>query len=93
MSFLTKYQYAQSAKQLSTEDKVGLIEQAITTSQNLEIIYLKAKDVKSHRTIRPQSVGEMDYKGVTFLGLSAYCLMRKQARHFNVEKILEMKIV
>ncbi len=93
VSFITKYQYSQSAKRLSTEDKVRLIGEAITSRKNLEITYLKAKDVKSRRTIRPEFVGELDYNGIAFLGVSAYCLMRKEERNFNVEKILEIKIV
>lgn len=93
VSFITKYQYSQSAKQFSTQDKVRLIEEAITARKNLAITYLKAKDVKSRRTIRPTFVGELDYNGVAFLGVSAYCLMRKEDRNFNVAKILEIKIV
>lgn len=93
VNFITKYQYSRSAKLFSTEDKVKLIEEAITACKNLEITYLKAKDVKSRRIIRPEFVGELSYNGVTFLGVSAYCLMRKEERNFNVEKILEIKIV
>lgn len=91
--FLTRYQYSRSAKQLSTEDKVRMIEGAITAHKNLEITYLKAKDIKSRRVIQPKFVGELDYEGITFLGVSAYCLMRKEERNFNVERILEMKMV
>ena len=57
---------------------------------NLDILYLKAKDEKSRRTIRPLSVGEMEYNGHPFVGMNAYCLMRKEKRVFNVDRILEV---
>lgn len=91
--FITKYQYAVSAKHLPTEDKVSVIENAIKNGNDLEITYLKGKDIKSRRVIRPRFVGELDYEGITFLGVTAYCLIRKEERNFNVEKILEMKVV
>lgn len=93
VSFITKYQYSKSAKQLSTDGKVKMIKEAITASKNIEITYLKAKDVKSRRIIQPKFVGELDYNGITFLGVSAHCLMRKEDRNFNVEKILEIKMI
>lgn len=93
VKFLTRYQYAQSAKMLSLEDRISLIEEAILTGKDLDIVYLKAKDVKSRRIIRPQFVGEMDYNGILFTGVSAFCFERNQERNFNVNKILEIKIV
>ncbi|MBI5414646.1 AAA family ATPase, partial [Candidatus Peregrinibacteria bacterium] len=85
--FLTKYQYKKSKDQISTEEKIKIITDAIHRKKNLKITYLKAKDVKSRRIIRPESVGEMKYNDIPFLGVSAYCLTRKDSRNFNVEKI------
>lgn len=90
--FLTKYQYSMASKLLSVEDKVKLIEEAIARKKNLEIIYLKAQDVKSRRIIRPEFVGELEYNGIPFLGVCAHCLLRNEERNFNVEKILEIKM-
>jgi len=58
--------------------------------QNLEITYLKAKDEKSRRAIRPLSVGDMEFKGRPFIGLEAFCLTRREKRVFNVDRILEI---
>jgi ATP-dependent exoDNAse (exonuclease V) alpha subunit len=90
VKFLTGTQYDRAAQTCSREDKIGLIEGAIKNKQNLEIIYLKAKDEKSRRAIKPLVIGEMEYNGHPFLGLEAFCLMRREKRVFNVDKILEI---
>ncbi|OGJ51857.1 AAA family ATPase [Candidatus Peregrinibacteria bacterium RIFOXYB2_FULL_32_7] len=92
IKFLTKFQYQISKEKLSTENKIELIKKAIKEKKNLEIIYLKGLDIKSKRKIKPLKVGEMDYNGFDFLGLSAFCLERQQNRVFNVEKILEIEV-
>ena len=68
-----------------------MLQTAIMQKKNLEIVYLKAQDEKSRRTILPLFIGEMEYKGYPYLGLEAYCLTRQQKRIFNVDKILEIK--
>jgi len=57
----------------------------------LEILYLKSKDEKSKRVIKPHFVGDLLYKDKTFLGVEAYCYLRNEARNFRVDRILEMK--
>ena len=68
-----------------------IIQRAIRDKKNLKMTYLKAKDEKSKRTVRPLSVGEMDYNGISFTGMEAYCLLRKANRVFNVDRILEIE--
>ena len=65
-------------------------ENAIVKKQTLEIVYLKAKDEKTRRLIRPLVVGDMEYNGHPFMGLEALCMMRQEKRVFNVDKILEI---
>lgn len=91
VKFLTRFQYTQADRQLPREEKMGRLEDAITNRQSLEIVYLKAKDERSHRTIRPLSVGPMAYKGHSFVGLEAFCLTRREKRVFNVDRILEIR--
>ncbi len=91
VKFLTGMQYARAALTCSREDKLLLLHEAIAQKKNLEIVYLKAQDEKSQRTILPLFIGEMEYKGYPYLGLEAYCLTRRQKRIFNVDKILEIK--
>jgi hypothetical protein len=93
VKFLTGLQYAKAAKQLSREDKLQMITVAIEEEQDLEIIYLKAKDEKSKRFIRPLFMGDMEFSGHPFLGLSAFCLERHEKRTFNVDRILEISSV
>lgn len=90
VKFLTSIQYEKAQRKFSLDDKIGIINSAIREKQDLDILYLKAKDEKSRRTVRPLSLGEMEYKGYAFYGLVAYCLERGQRRVFNVDKILEV---
>lgn len=92
MKFITKYQYAVSEKVLSRDDKIKMIESAIRDKQFLRITYLKAKDEKSRRVIKPLVMDEMEYNDHPFLGLEAYCMERKDKRTFNVDRILEMVV-
>jgi energy-coupling factor transporter ATP-binding protein EcfA2 len=90
VKFLTGIQYAQSAKMLSRDDKMKIIEGAITEKNSIEILYLKGQDEKSRRVVRPLRLGEMEYKGYPYMGMEAFCLERGEKRLFNVDKILEI---
>ena len=90
VKFLTRFQYAQAEGQCPREEKIRIIEAAIRNRQTLEIVYLKAKDEKSRRSIKPLSIGDMEFKGHSFLGLQALCLQRQERRTFNVDRILEI---
>ncbi len=89
--FLTDYQYALSEEAMPLEKKIKLIQHAIDMENEIEILYLKAKDVKSRRRIKPQAVGQMDYNGKEFLGLEAWCCLREEIRAFRVDRILEIR--
>jgi hypothetical protein len=91
MKFTTGYQYELSEKRMPLEIKIQLIKKAIENGSHLEITYLKPKDEKSVRIVKPEYVEEMDYNGVKFIGLRAYCLKRRDFRTFRVDRILEMK--
>ena len=90
VKFLTSCQYDLAARQLPREKKIQFLEKAITKKQTLEIVYLKAKDEKTRRLIMPLVVGDMEYNGHPFIGLEALCMMRREKRVFNVDKILEI---
>jgi predicted DNA-binding transcriptional regulator YafY len=90
VKFLTGMQYAKAALTCTREDKLEMLTTAIREKQTIEIVYLKAKDEKSKRLIRPLLIKEMEYSGHTFLGLAAYCLDRRQKRVFNIDRILEI---
>jgi len=92
VKFLTGMQYAKAALTCTREDKLEMLATAIKEKQTIEIVYLKAKDEKSRRMIRPLLIEEMEYSGHPFLGLDAYCLTHKQKRVFNVDRILEICI-
>jgi ATP-dependent exoDNAse (exonuclease V) alpha subunit len=86
--FLTGLQYAAAERQLPQADKLALIHQAIREKKSLEIVYLKARDEKSRRLVRPITAGEMEYQGRPFLGMEAWCLTQQGKRVFNVDRIL-----
>jgi len=88
VKFLTGIQYAQSAKSLSRDDKMRMIQNAIDDESPIEILYLKGQDEKSRRTVRPLRVGRMEYKGYPYMGMEAFCLASRDRRIFNVDKIL-----
>jgi hypothetical protein len=90
VKFLTRFQYEQADRQLPKAQKIQRLVEAIKTKQPLEIVYLKAKDEKSRRTIRPLLIEDMEYKGHPFTGLTAFCLTRREKRVFNVDRILEI---
>jgi len=90
VKFLTGIQYAQSARLLSRDDKLRIIQNAIAGQSNIEILYLKGQDEKSRRIVRPLRVGNMEYKGYPYVGMEAYCLALREKRIFNVDKILDL---
>jgi ATP-dependent exoDNAse (exonuclease V) alpha subunit len=90
VNYLTRIQYRLAEKALSREEKLALIEAAIREKHRLEIVYLKAKDEKSRREIRPYFVGNMIYRGRSFPGMKAVCLLRGEERVFNIDRILKI---
>jgi len=91
VNFITKFQYKKSELLCSFEDKVALIKQSIAKNKPLEIIYLKANDEKSKRLITPTKIGEMTFKNKSFIGIEAYCHLRKENRALRVDRILEIQ--
>jgi ATP-dependent DNA helicase PIF1 len=91
VKFVTRFQYQISEEAFSLSDKIAMIEEAIANGEALEIVYLKANDVKSKRVIRPQEVGEMQFKGKSYLGVNGFDALRKDYRVFRVDRILEME--
>ncbi|KAA0258525.1 WYL domain-containing protein [Deferribacter autotrophicus] len=91
INFMTSFQYQLSEKKYPLEEKRKFLEKMITKKQPIEIVYLKTKDEKSKRVVTPLSVGEMKYSSKKFLGLRAFCHLRKDERVFRVDRILEIK--
>lgn len=91
--FLTGVQYARSEKKMSARQKIRRIKDVIRKNGALEIVYLKNKDVKSKRRVRPGYVGDLLYKDTSFTGMKAFCYERNEQRYFRVDRILEMKEV
>lgn len=91
VDFLTKYQYKKAEDNLSFDEKIEIIKNAIKNRKALEIVYLKPNDEKSKRLIIPEFIGEMEYQGKKYLGLRAFCKKRNEERNFRVDRILEIK--
>ena len=88
--FLTGYQYRKSEQELSLDNKIKLIQDAIDKNKALEISYLKTNDTKSKRIIIPISVGKESYCNKEFLGVKAFCTKRHEERMFRVDRILKI---
>lgn len=93
LKFLTGEQYEKSEKLLPLAEKIKMLEAAITERAIIEMTYLKARDEKLQRKIRPIEVGEMFYNGLPFLGVKGQCQLRKEDRTFRIDRILEMKMI
>ena len=91
--FLTRHAYKKAENSLPMDDRLALIQQAITYKNCLEMVYLKARDVRATRVIQPLHIGEETYQGKPFLGMLAYCTSRQEERMFNVARILELNPV
>ena len=91
--FMTNYQYGLSERNCPEKRKIEIIEEAIKNRRKLKIIYLKNTDEKSQRTILPERIGEMEYRGKKYLGIEAYCFLRNEKRTFRIDRILEMSVV
>lgn len=90
VDFLTKYQYKKAEQSYPVNDKVEAIRRAIENNAALQIVYLKPNDEKTSRIVRPETVGEMEYRGKKYLGMQAFCMKRNAERVFRVDRILEM---
>lgn len=93
VKFLTHFQYQKAAEVCPLPERIRIIEEAIKAEKSLEIVYLKARDEKTRRKVRPLLVGDMEYNGHTFVGMAAICLLRGEKRVLNVEKILEINFI
>ncbi|MFC2042096.1 AAA family ATPase [Chloroflexota bacterium] len=93
MDFLTKYQYKKAEQSCPVGDKIDIIRKAIENKLSLEIVYLKPSDEKTTRVVRPEAVGEMEYRGKKYLGMRTFCLRRNEERVFRIDRILEIREV
>ena len=91
VDFLTRQQYKISENNVSLENKIRIIQEAIEDKVSLRIVYLKTNDEKTRRTVNPLNVGEMAYAGKKFTGMEAYCHLRKDKRVFRVDRILKIE--
>lgn len=91
--FLTEPQYAKAERETPLDARMRMIEDAIEDGRELAIVYLKPNNQKSRRVIRPLHMGEMEYQGTPFVGLRAWCLLRREERSFRVDRILELSEV
>lgn len=91
MDFLTRYQYQKAEAANPVDGKIKVIRKAIENRASLKIVYLKPNDEKTTRVVRPEAVGEMEYRGKKYLGMRAFCLKRNEERVFRIDRILEMR--
>ena len=91
VKFSTGYQYERAEEQTPLEQRLALVKEAIKAKTPLEIVYLKASDVKSRRVVQPREAGEMEYMGRKYLGMRAFCFKRQEERTFRLDRVLEIK--
>ncbi|MCL0057604.1 AAA family ATPase [Dehalococcoidales bacterium] len=91
MKFLTRYQYEKAEQSCPVDSKLEAIRRAIENKALLQIVYLKPNDAKTRRIVRPEMVGEMEYRGKRYLGMRAFCTQRNEERVFRIDRILEIE--
>ncbi|MCM8822948.1 MAG: AAA family ATPase [Candidatus Omnitrophica bacterium] len=91
VKFLTNFQYKLSDKEISLEKKIETISSAIARGSSVIIEYLKPTDEKSRRVIKPLEIGKFNFQNKKFLGVRAYCEMRKEERTFRIDRILKIE--
>jgi len=92
VKFVTSFQYQKSEDKCSLDDKIKLINEVAKRGGKLKIVYLKASDEKSKRTIEPLEIAQMEYNGKPFLGLRAFCHNRGAERVFRMDRILDFEV-
>lgn len=88
--FVSQCHYDKSEEKTPLERKMETLRNAAESQMSLEVVYLKQDGTKSRRVIQPKSVGEMEFKGRRYLGVTAYCFTRQDERNFRVDRILEI---
>ena len=88
--FLAVSRWREAERVMPTEDKVAAIRTAIERRRALTLTYLRADDTRSERVVIPVSVGQESYAGTQFLGMRAYCTVRRDERMFRVDRILTL---
>jgi ATP-dependent exoDNAse (exonuclease V) alpha subunit len=91
VKFLTRYQYQRAEQSCPVDNKVEAIKRAIEDKALLQIVYLKPNDEKTRRVVKPEMVGEMEYRGKRYLGMRAFCTQRNEERVFRIDRILEIE--
>jgi ATP-dependent DNA helicase PIF1 len=91
VDFLTRFQYHKAEQLCSLDNKIDIIKRTIQKNGLLRIVYLKPDDEKSRRVIQPQTLGEMEFQGKSYLGVRAFCFQRQAERTFRVDRILEIE--
>ena len=90
IKFITDFQYKKAEKNFSLAEKIELITKAIKENSDLNMLYLKGKDEKSRRKIKPKNIAQTEFMGYSFLGLTCHCYASGQEKIFNVARILEI---
>ncbi|MBY0292659.1 MAG: AAA family ATPase [Alphaproteobacteria bacterium] len=91
VKFITNFQYQESENKLPLDKKMEFIEDSVKRNKTLEIVYLRANNEKSTRTITPTFVGTLRYKEKAYLGMKGFCHQSQEDRVFRVDRILDMK--
>jgi len=93
VKFLTRYQYKKAEESCSVDNKLEMLKKAIKNGAALRMVYLKPNDEKTRRVVRPETIGEMEYRGKKYLGMRAFCMERNEERTFRIDRILEVEEV
>lgn len=90
--FFAEHWWRVSEEEMPVEEKIRSIENAIGDDRIIDMIYLKPDDTRSERKVRPISVGREQFRGKGFVGMRAFCALRRDERMFRVDRILRLAL-
>ena len=79
-------------KKQSYKEKFEIVWKAINNSSNVKISYLKANNKLSERVIKPEIIEKRKYMKYDYIALEWFCLLKKEIRVFNLDRIISVKL-
>jgi ATP-dependent DNA helicase PIF1 len=74
---------------LTMNEKMALLETGIECETTFEMTYVKGNGDRIQKSIRPLWVGEMEYKGVSYLGMEAEVNGRNQT--YSLKRVMSLE--
>lgn len=92
VKFFQQLHLQSQMQQLSHDNKMQLIKQAIDQQNDLSVTYMNGKGEVSERTVTPMRVWKRNYRWFSYIGVLWDCHETNKQMVFDVEKILDVNV-